>query len=104
VNSFRNWAAASASCLLLLASPASAEGGKPGCGEAGRTDAATPPPKGADSGTQPGASSSGWSGGLGGNYTGTNPQGPTAGSNSDQPATAKGLDPTKQAGTEKEGC
>ena len=83
-----------ASALLLSVPPAMAQSG--GSGSSGCNAApATPPSKGPGAGTDPGSSgSTGFSGaGLGGAYTGTSPNGPTASSPSAQPATAKGLDP-----------
>ena len=81
--------------ILLVSGPSLAQN-KPGCGTAAATPAATPPTQGSNSGTAPGnMGSNAWSGGTGGSYIGTNPQGPTPGSPSDQPATARGLDPTK---------
>lgn len=85
---------------LLTAGPAFAQDTKPGCGTAAPTTAATPPAQGPSSGTAPGGmGSSGWSGGTGGSYVGTNPQGATPASPSSQPATATGLDPTKPGQT-----
>ncbi|QRG04505.1 hypothetical protein EZH22_15005 [Xanthobacter dioxanivorans] len=55
---------------------------------------ATPPARGADSGTQPGgAGSTGWSGGTGGSNIGTTPQAGTHASPDRQPAVVTGLDP-----------
>ena len=67
------------------------------CPEEPATTAATAPdPNNQASGTSPGtAGSTGWTGGLGGSYIGTAPKGPTPGSASDHPATASGLDPTR---------
>ena len=53
-------------------------------------EAATPPQPG--DGTAPGNASTGWSGGLGGSHTGTNPQGAVPESVTDHPETARGLD------------
>ena len=53
-------------------------------------EAATPPMPG--DGTAPGNAATGWSGGFGGSHTGTNPAGAVAGSRTDQPPTARGLD------------
>lgn len=56
---------------------------------------ATQPSTGATSGTAPGnAGSSGWSGsGMGGSHTGTTPNAQTPASPTEQPETAKGLNP-----------
>lgn len=65
----------------------------PNCENAARTDSATPLKAGRASGTDPGSmGSTGWTGGTGGSNIGTSADGPTKGSNSDQPATAQGLD------------
>lgn len=57
----------------------------------GQAEAATPPMPGAEA-TAPGNAATGWSGGLGGSQTGTNPQGAVAESLTWQPPTARGLD------------
>lgn len=91
--------------LLCFVAPASAQDTTPGCSSASSTAAATPPAQGKDAGTSPGGmGSSGWSGGTGGSYIGTNPQGPTSGSNSPHPATATGLDPTKPSAPTNQKC
>lgn len=75
-------------------------GAKTGCPNATASTGATPPDAGHPaSGTSPGtAGSTGWTGGMGGSYIGTTPNGPSPASRStDHPATAKGLDPLKQA-------
>jgi hypothetical protein len=59
------------------------------CAE-GVAEAATPPEAG--DATAPGNAATGWSGGLGGSQTGTNPQGAVAESKTWQPPTARGLD------------
>lgn len=57
---------------------------------------ATAPSTGPNSGTAPGnAGSTGWSGsGMGGSHTGTSQHAPMPGSKTEQPETAKGLNPT----------
>lgn len=72
---------------------------QPPCPGAPSTTAATSPdPQNQASGTSPGtAGSSGWTGGLGGSFIGTAPNGPTPQSPSEHPATASGLDPMKSA-------
>lgn len=72
-----------------------------GCpNKAAPTEAATPPVKSPSSGTAPGDSgSTGWSGGTGGSNIGTSADGPTPGSPSSHPETAKGLDPIKPDAT-----
>lgn len=60
--------------------------------------AATPPARGADSGTAPGGmGSTGWSGGTGGSNIGTSPSGATPGSPNQQPQTVQGTDPKPEA-------
>lgn len=82
----------------LFGSPGWAQDAKPGCTPA-TTASATPPAKGADSGTAPGGmGSNAWSGGTGGSYIGTVPQGSTSSTGAPQPATSTGLDPTKPGG------
>jgi opacity protein-like surface antigen len=56
----------------------------------GVAEAATPPMPG--EATAPGNAATGWSGGLGGSQTGTNPQGAVSESTTWQPPTARGLD------------
>ena len=57
--------------------------------------AATPPARGADSGTAPGGmGSTGWTGGTGGSNVGTAPSGATPGSPNQQPQTVQGADPS----------
>jgi hypothetical protein len=57
--------------------------------------------KGPDSGTK-NMGSTGWSGGgMGGSRNDTTDAGPLPGSKSEQPATAKGLDPTKDSPARK---
>lgn len=57
--------------------------------------------KGPDSGTK-NMGSTGWSGGgMGGSRNDTTDAGPLPGSKSEQPATAKGLDPTKDTPSRK---
>jgi len=74
-------------------SPQSLESG-PGCNTAGRAESATPPARGNSDSTAPGNSgATGWSGGTGGSFIGTNPSGATQTSRTWQPATARGLDP-----------
>ncbi|MCK8787119.1 hypothetical protein M0638_22350 [Roseomonas sp. NAR14] len=87
--------------LLGLAMPALAQGspagqaaGDPGCRPAAQARPATPPAQGRGDGTAPGnAGNTGWSGGTGGSYIGTNPQGSTSASPNRHPETARGLDP-----------
>lgn len=82
------------SSLALAADPVQPGTGCPNT--AAPTQAATPPVKSPSSGTAPGDSgSTGWSGGTGGSNIGTSADGPTSGSPTSQPETAKGLDPTK---------
>jgi hypothetical protein len=57
----------------------------------GVAEPATPPMPGAEA-TAPGNAATGWSGGLGGSQTGTNPQGAVPESTTWQPPTARGLD------------
>lgn len=66
--------------------PASGDCAKP----AGVAEAATPPEPG--DATAPGNAATGWSGGLGGSFTGTNTAGAVAESRTAQPPTARGLD------------
>ncbi|WP_250157159.1 hypothetical protein [Tianweitania aestuarii] len=87
---------------LLSASPVWAQtpndvsrpGDKTNCTEAaGKAEPATAPERNSDDGTAPGnTGSTGWSGGTGGAYIGTNPQGATAASPTWQPPTARGID------------
>ena len=56
---------------------------------AGLAEAATPP---GGEATDPGNAATGWSGGLGGSYTGTTSSGAVAESKTWQPPTARGLD------------
>lgn len=88
--------------MFVLASsvpaPAAAEANPPaqqtGACEQEPHSAATPPARGADSGTQPGgAGSTGWSGGTGGSHIGTTPQAGTPASPDRQPEVVTGLDP-----------
>ena len=66
-----------------------------GCAASNQAAPATAPQPGKD-GTAPGnAGSTGWSGGTGGSYIGTNPQGNGQQSATWQPPTARGLDPLK---------
>ncbi|NNM72451.1 hypothetical protein [Enterovirga aerilata] len=86
--------ALAAAGLAFAPAAAFAQNSKPGCTTAAPAQPATPPSQGKDAGTAPGGmGTSGWTGGLGGAYVGTNPQGSASGSSS-QPATAQGLDPT----------
>ena len=65
-------------------------------GTAKPAESANQPTTGPNSGTDPkNAGSTGWSGGTGGSNIGTSPHAPTPGSPTQQPDTAKGLDPTK---------
>ncbi|MFG1423788.1 hypothetical protein [Roseixanthobacter liquoris] len=67
------------------------------------TAAATPPAKGENSGTAPGgAGSTGWSGGTGGSYIGTQQSGATSGSPTDHPATVEGVNPSVVGPTRKD--
>ncbi|MFC3127654.1 hypothetical protein ACFOD4_21535 [Pseudoroseomonas globiformis] len=87
-------------CLAMLAVPALAQRPAPEsqrqgkeCTGSTKAEPATPPARGQD-GTAPGnAGSTGWSGGTGGSYIGTNPQGSSEASRTWQPPTARGLDP-----------
>lgn len=92
-----------ATAVLAIAPATSfAQNAKPGCTTASAAQPATPPAQGKDAGTAPGGmGTSGWTGGLGGAYVGTNPQGSASGCSS-QPATAQGLDPT--AGKDNSAC
>ena len=57
-------------------------------------EAATPPARGADSGTKPGSEgSTAWTGGTGGSYTGLTPQSGTPASPTRQPEVVSGVDP-----------
>jgi hypothetical protein len=87
---------AAALAFALPAAAQSQQATRDNCAQA-PSEPATPVAKGEGSGTAPGSSgSTGWSGsGLGGAYNGTAPSGPTAGSPSWHPVTAKGLDPIK---------
>lgn len=88
--------------MFLLASgvpaPASAQSATPpaqtgACEEPPHT-AATPPARGADSGTKPGSEgSTGWTGGTGGSHTGLTPQAGTPASPTRQPDTVSGVNP-----------
>jgi hypothetical protein len=56
--------------------------------------AATPPARGADSGTKPGSEgSTAWTGGTGGSYTGLTPHAGTQASPTRQPDTVSGVNP-----------
>jgi hypothetical protein len=87
---------------LLSASPVLAQtpndvsrpGDKTNCTEAaGKAEPATAPDRNSADGTAPGnTGSTGWSGGTGGAFIGTNPQGATADSPTWQPPTARGID------------
>ncbi|TCZ55566.1 hypothetical protein [Roseicella aquatilis] len=66
----------------------------PACNQATKAEAATPPARNSGDGTAPGnAGSTGWSGGTGGSFIGTNTSGATRNSPTWQPPTARGLDP-----------
>lgn len=66
------------------------------CDEPAHT-AATPPARGADSGTRPGSEgSTGWTGGTGGSYTGLTPQAGTPASPTRQPDVVTGVNPKPQ--------
>ncbi|MBB5692718.1 hypothetical protein [Muricoccus pecuniae] len=93
---------------LALASPSLAQNRPPssqslnsgaGCpGGGNKAEAATPPARGSGDGTAPGnTGSTGWSGGTGGSFIGTNPRGAVATSPTWQPPTARGLDPLTAA-------
>lgn len=100
----RGLLAAGLAAGVLASSAVSAQEQKPGCGTAAPAQAATPPAQGKDSGTAPGGmGSSGWSGGTGGSYIGTNPQGSASGSSA-QPPAAQGLDPTKPSASTNQTC
>jgi hypothetical protein len=72
---------------------------RPGCATEPATPPATPPARGEGSGTAPGGmGSTAWSGGMGGSHIGTDPSGGTPGSPQRQPATAEGVDPTRESG------
>lgn len=85
-------------CLLssMSTEPASAQtvNGRTNCATAaGKAEPATPPDRASADGTAPGNSgSTAWTGGTGGAYIGTNPQGATERSTTWQPPTARGLD------------
>lgn len=82
-----------ATLIVLGLAPALAQGARPDCAQAARSEPATKPAPAAADGTAPGnAGSTGWSGGLGGSHIGTSPAGSVA--RDFQPATAKGLDLT----------
>jgi hypothetical protein len=68
---------------------------KVNCETAAPAKPSTDTAKGPDSGTK-NMGSTGWSGGgMGGSHNDTTQAGPTPGSNTQHPATAEGLDPTK---------
>nr|WP_189503158.1 hypothetical protein [Tianweitania populi] len=69
-------------------------GDKTNCTQAAsKAEPATAPDRNSADGTAPGnTGSTGWSGGTGGAYIGTNPQGATAASPTWQPPTARGID------------
>jgi len=85
---------------LALATPSFAQQQPPpagqrteqGCTPSGQAEAATPPSRSADS-TAPGNAVTGWSGGMGGSHTGTNPQGGTQNTATWHAPTARGLNP-----------
>jgi hypothetical protein len=81
----------SAAVLLILALGATAAAAQDKECPQGTAEAATPPMPGAEA-TAPGNAATGWSGGLGGSHTGTNPQGAVAESTTWQPPAARGLD------------
>jgi hypothetical protein len=92
-----------AACLLVLspvAGTAQTSKAAEACQETARpTEAPTKTEKGPDSGSK-NAGSTGWSGtGFGGSQNDTTEAGPTKGSPTEHPATAKGLDPTKPSAT-----
>jgi hypothetical protein len=91
----------SAAVLLMLALGATAAAAQDRECPQGMAEPATPPMPGAEA-TAPGNAPTGWSGGLGGSYTGTNPQGAVTESPTWQPPTARGLDLT--AAAEPAGC
>lgn len=67
------------------------------------TAAATPPSQGESSGTAPGgAGSTGWSGGTGGSFIGTQQSGATSGSPTEHPATVEGVNPSVVGPTRKD--
>jgi len=87
----------SASAFAALAQ----SGGKTDCETAAPSKSPTETAKGPDSGTK-NMGSTGWSGGgMGGSHNDTTNAGPLPGSKSEQPATAKGLDPTKDTPARK---
>jgi hypothetical protein len=76
-------------------------GAKADCEVAAPSRSPTETAKGPDSGTK-NMGSTGWSGGgMGGSHNDTTSAGPLPGSKSEQPATAKGLDPTKDTPARK---
>lgn len=86
--------------LLATAAPAPAHAqADPQASRAGACEepphtAATPPARGADSGTKPGSEgSTGWTGGTGGTYTGLTPQAGAPSSPERQPEVVTGVDP-----------
>lgn len=89
--------AVAVSALAQTSSPSA------GCEVAPSTNPPTPVEKGSDSGSK-NMGSTGWSGGgMGGSHTGTSASGPTPGSTTEHPATAKGVDPTKSGEATKSG-
>ncbi|MFG1426047.1 hypothetical protein [Roseixanthobacter glucoisosaccharinicivorans] len=73
-----------------------------GC-DATASASATAPAKGENSGTAPGgAGSTGWSGGTGGSFIGTQQSGATSGSPTDHPATVEGVNPSVVGPTRKD--
>lgn len=91
----------SAAVLLMLALGAATASAQDKECPQGTAEAATPPMPEAEA-TAPGNAPTGWSGGLGGSFTGTNPQGAVSESTSWQPPTARGLD--LMAAAEPAGC
>lgn len=72
--------------------PAQAEG-RQNCDSSTRAEPATPEKADNGDGTAPSNSgSTGWSGGTGGAYIGTNPSGSISNSGTEQPQTGRGLD------------
>jgi hypothetical protein len=87
-------------CVSALAALAQSDT-KADCEVAAPSKSPTETAKGPDSGTK-NMGSTGWSGGgMGGSQNDTTNAGPLPGSKSEQPATAKGLDPTKDTPARK---
>ena len=96
--SFRSALVLTALCPLWAATPGqtaarNADAPTDCVATAEKAEPATPPDRASNDGTAPGNSgSTGWTGGMGGAYIGTNPQGTATDSKTWQPPTARGLD------------